>query len=236
MKPFGVFLIALITSAITSAGVFYAENRWHILKPPEQQRQVVPDLRGLTEPDAKTNLDALGLKMMVAGREASAEAKEGTVLSQVPRAGETVGPDQTVSLTFAIAATKPVPDVVGKPVADATKALEEAGYTVKVGDPVADAKVAAGMVVSQTPGAGTTLKAKETVTLQPSSGAGEVEVPKLTGMNQRQAEEEAKKVGLKVAVNWVALAETATFVVLRQDPVPGTKVKPDSEVKIYINR
>jgi serine/threonine-protein kinase len=235
MKPLGVVVVCLIISFITSVGVLIGAQRYGYVPLPGPPPKSAPDLRGLTEADAKQNLESLGLKMLVAGREPSAEAKEGTVIRQAPGVGERVGPDQTVTVTFATASAK-VPDVVGKKVDEAQKALEKAGYTVKVGDAVTSDKHEPGVVVSQTPEAGSALKAKETVTIQPSGGGGKVETPKLVGLGLAKAKEEAEKLKLKVVVQYVALAETATGVVLRQNPQPGTSLEPGAEITVVVNQ
>jgi serine/threonine-protein kinase len=235
MKPAGVILVAVITSFATSVGVLYAAHRWGHLMGAQEEKVAVPDLMGKTEGDAKTNLEAVGLRLVIDGREPSSDAKDGTVIRQVPKAGERLAKNQPVSLTFALAAPK-VPDVVGKKVEEATKLLEEAGYKVKVGDAVASDKHEAGLVAAQEPASDSTLKPKETVTLQPSSGKGEIEVPKLVGLGLIAAKKEAEKLKLKVTVQYVALAETATGVVLRQNPAAGEKVAADAEITVVVNQ
>jgi membrane peptidoglycan carboxypeptidase len=61
-----------------------------------------------------------------------------------------------------------LPDVTGMSVEDAQAKLEDAGFSVRVGD-AADSEVAAGLVASQEPGAGR-VAAGATVTLHPSTG------------------------------------------------------------------
>jgi eukaryotic-like serine/threonine-protein kinase len=241
MKAVGVIFLAMFTSIATTAGLYVAQQKWgHLLEPPKEAapapkpKKVVPNLMGLTEADAKSNLDALGLKLIVGGRTESPDAKEGTVVQQAPKAGESLAAEEAVSLTFAIALPK-VPDVVGKTVDDASQALVKAGYVVKVGDPIENEKLAPGHVMTQAPAAGGALKAKETVTIQASAGSGEVKVPKFVGLGMDAAKKEAEKSKLKLLVQWVDLPETATYVVLRQDPTPGKTVKPMSDVKVFVN-
>jgi membrane peptidoglycan carboxypeptidase len=63
-----------------------------------------------------------------------------------------------------------LPNVVGLPIDQATKTLEDAGFSAIVGDPV-DSTVAAGLVGAQNPGAGKVAGGTE-VTLNPSNGLG----------------------------------------------------------------
>lgn len=236
MRPFGVIVLAMLTSVATTAGSLYGAFRLgYVGAATEANRAVAPSLLGLTETDAKTNLEALGLKLMVAGREPNPEAEEGTVVSQVPKAGDPIGPDGAVRLTLALAVPK-VPDVIGKSVEEAKRALEEAGYAVTVAEPKPNEQHAEGIVAVQTPPAGQRLQTKETVTLEPSAGVGVTEIPKLIGLGLDAAKEAAEKAQLELTIQWVALAETPTYVVLRQDPEPGKPAEPGAKVTAFVNR
>jgi serine/threonine-protein kinase len=235
MNGFAVFAIAFVTSAATAVGTVYVSERTQWLRPPAAQRVAVPGLVGLTETDARTNIEAIGLKAIIAGREPNAEAAAGTVLRQSPEVGQLAEPGQAVSLTFALEVPK-VPDVIGKTAEEATKALEAAGYKVKSGEPVHSDDRAEGLVVRQAPEAGGALGKQGEVTLVVSAGSSEVEVPKLLGQSLNNAKAAAEKAKLKLAVQWVRLAETPSYVVLRQIPDPGGKVPLESEVKVVINR
>jgi serine/threonine-protein kinase len=227
----------MFTSLVTSAGMFYASQRWGGMRTTEAAKALpaAPSLSGLTESDAKNNLEALGLEMMVAGRELHPDAKEGTVIEQSPKAGEPVGDDRAVKLTFALPPPK-APDVVGKPLAEARKAIEEAGFTVNLTDAVPSDTQAPGTIVSQKLSKPPTAKEKGEVTLAPSAGSGEVKVPKLVGLSLVSATAEAEKVGLKVTAQYVSLPETQTFVVLSQKPPIDEKAAPGDTVTVVINQ
>jgi membrane peptidoglycan carboxypeptidase len=77
-----------------------------------------------------------------------------------------------------------LPNVVGQPIDQAKKTLEDAGFTVAVGDPV-DGTQAAGIVERQDPGAGR-VGGGVTVTLSPSNGQG-LAVPNVVGMSRPDA-------------------------------------------------
>lgn len=235
MNALSVILVAFFTAAITATGMVYIVERYDLIGPGQPEKRGVPSLIGLTEADAKTNLQTNGLKLLVAGREGSSSAQPGTVIRQSPEVGQLIAPGQAVSVTFAAEMPK-VPNVVGRTVEDATRTLEGAGFAVRVGDRLPSADVPEGNIAEQTPEAGSALQKEGRVTLRASSGPGEIEVPKLTGMGVTKAKEEAEKANLKLAIQWVSLAETASNIALRQIPEAGTKVKPDSEVKIVVNR
>jgi beta-lactam-binding protein with PASTA domain len=236
MNGFAVFIVSFATSVATAAGTVYAIDHYQLLKKPVVvQKKAVPEVVGLSEGDAQTNLAASGLKLLVAGREPNVEAEPGTVIKQSPAPGAELEEGQTVKLTFALAIPK-VPDVLGKSVADATRVLTEVGYTVQVADGVPSKDHAAGLIFEQSPKADTPLAKKQSVVITPSGGAGMIEVPKVLGLSVAGAKALIEKANLTHAVQWVSLAETPTFVVLRQIPNPGESVEPQSEVKVVVNQ
>lgn len=235
MNAPAAILTAFVTSVATATGTVYAIQRLHLFEENVAPKRPVPNLINLTENDAKTNLETAGFKMMVQGRKMSTEAAPGTVVEQIPVAGQLLEEGTPVSVTFALEPPK-VPSVIGKNVEEARAAIEKAGFTVKMDEPVASEEHPEGTVVSQSPEPDTPLEEKGTVTLKPSSGAASVEVPKFLGMGLSVAKAEAEKVNLKLKVQWVDMAETASYVVLRQTPEPGQSVDPESDVTVVINR
>jgi eukaryotic-like serine/threonine-protein kinase len=231
------FLIAFFTSVATSAGTVYVVERFDLLKKPAVQaaESVVPDLKGLSETDARANAQSSKIVLLVASREPSADAKPGAVVRQSIPAGQRVPQQHPVSVVLAEALPK-IPAVTGLTLADATKKLEDLGYKVVPGAPVADPQAPAGQVLSQTPAAETAAEKGKSVALVVSAGPGDVVVPKLAGFALAKAKTEIEKLGLKPVVRWVSLAETATYVVLNQKPVPNEKVKPGAEVELVVNR
>ncbi|OOC54696.1 MULTISPECIES: Stk1 family PASTA domain-containing Ser/Thr kinase [Nocardiopsis] len=92
----------------------------------------VPPVVGQDLEGARTALQDLGLTVEVVEQE-SEDVAEGKVIQQSPDSGAGVGAGDTVTLTVS---TGPpgvaIPDVVDMKVKDARKALEEAGFKVKV--------------------------------------------------------------------------------------------------------
>lgn len=228
-----VFLIAFFTSLMTATGTVYLVERLDLMS--DEKLVIVPNLRGLPEEDAMANVKSMGLLFMIGSREPSAEVKEGSVIRQSIPPGQSVTAGQPITVTLAEALPK-VPVVEGRSVDEATAMLQQAGYQIVVGEPVVNPAVSAGKIVSQLPRAGSPLAKEQTVTVRVSTGPQDVEVPKLTGMTLTPATAKLEEVGLKAKVKWVALAETASNVVLRQTPEPGTKSQPGAEVELVINR
>jgi eukaryotic-like serine/threonine-protein kinase len=230
-----VVLISILTSAVTSIGSVYMVQRFDLFpKKVEIVQTAVPDLKGLPEADARANAQAAKLALIVSSREPSADVKAGSVIRQSIPAGQRVPHDHPVTVVIAEELPK-VPVVTGMKLADAKALLAKQGYTMKLKGALPDAGAADLNVVSQTPAAESGLAKGGTVSvdLQP---AVEVDVPKLSGLSVKKAQETVEKLGLTLEVRWVAMAETATFVVLNQKPPAGQKLKPGDKVEVTVNR
>ncbi len=232
-----VILTAFLTAVLAAAGTVYAIERYHLLPPrgPAVVEVVVPDLRGATENDARTNANAAHVSLFVASREPSTEAKPGTVLRQSMIAGQRVPRDFPLSVVLAEEVPK-VPGVTGIAVADATQRLEKAGYQLQVTATVPHPTLAQSVIIEQSPKADTVQPKGGTVMVQVSAGPGDVELPKFVGVGVNQAKTDLEKLGLKPTVRWVAMAETPTNVVLSQKPAAGEKVKPGTEIQLTVCR
>jgi serine/threonine-protein kinase len=233
MNGSSVFLIALLTSVASAAGTVYFIQRYNVIPPRVQAapEAVVPDLRGVTETDARVNTSAAHLGLFVASREPSPEAKPNTIIRQSIAPGLHVPHDSAISVVLAEEVPK-VPGIVGVSLAEATQRVEQRGFHIQVGGTMPSADAGAGLVLEQTPKADTAQSKGSTVVVQVSSGSGDVEMPKVLNVGINQAKTDLEKLGLKVNVRWVAMAETPTYIVLNQKPAPGDKLKPGGEVTL----
>jgi eukaryotic-like serine/threonine-protein kinase len=232
-----VFLIAFFTSLLTAIGSVYAIERFDLLhnQPQPVAETVVPDLRGFSEADARTNAQASHLTLLVASHEPSADVKPGSIVRQSIPAGQHVPRDQPITVVVADELPK-IPAVAGMTVADASKHLDEKGYKIQANPPVANATVPAGQIISQTPAADTPAEKGKTVVVEVSAGAQDVAVPKVMGLSVNNAKAALEKIGLEADVHWVSLAETPTFIVLNQKPKPAEKVQPGTKVEVTANQ
>ena len=236
MDASSVILSAFVTSALTAAGTVYVVEKYNIIPHGNQSSEVVvPDLHGITESDARSNASVAHIGLLVAAREPTPDAKPGTVIRQSVNAGQRVPRDHPVSIVLAEEVPR-VPSITGITVPEATKRLEQRGYTLQLTATVPDNTVAKDNVIDQTPKAETAHVKGGTVTVRVSSGPGEVELPKFIGVGVNQAKTDIEKLGLKPVIRWVAMAETPTYVVLNQKPAVGEKVKPGGEVQLTVCR
>ncbi len=87
----------------------------------------VPDVCGLSEREAKLLLEQKGLKVGEISRQLSDQSQKGTVISQMPAPGTTVGSDVLVNLVVGTGPEKReilMPNLVGKGLEEALAVLE----------------------------------------------------------------------------------------------------------------
>jgi serine/threonine-protein kinase len=237
MHASSVFLIAFFTAVFTATGTTVVIERMHLIPKEEPQKAegLVPKVDGLSETDARMQLAAQGLIMLVDGVEPSTSAESGTVIRQGSAPGARVPRGDVVNVT--LAENKPqVPNLVGHTVEEAGKLLEEKGFKLQLGATKPDATVPPGQVIAQAPASGTALNKGQTITVDVSSGVDTIEVPNVVGLNFKSAKEKLEKAGFVLKTRWVTLAETQTYVALSQEPKAGTPANKGSDVIITSNR
>ena len=236
MRAWSVIGISFATSAITAAATAYVVQKYDIVsRQANTDESVVPSLVGMSEADARRTAAAARLTLTVSGHEPRADAKVDTVLYQSLPAGQKTPRQQPVSVVLAEAQPK-VPTLIGLSLDAGTARLKEAGYTVFVAGSVPNATIAEGQIAAQNPEADAAYVKGGRVTVQLSAGPAEVEVPKLVGTNYTKAKTDVEALGLKLLVAWVDQGETPEYLILNQNPAPGTKLKPGSEVRLTVNR
>jgi len=190
----------------------------------------VPRVKLMLFSYAQQQLTAAGFKVMKVDA-FSDTVRKGRVIDQDPSADAIVPKGTTITLTVS---TGPnlvaVPDVTKKSQAEATNALETAGFVVSVKQTMSET-VPKGNVISQSPNAGTKLANGSTVTLTVSTGPPPVKVPNLLCMTRKQAQDALNHAGLKG--NFQGLSGDTKRVV-DQDPVAGADVPKGSTVNVVM--
>ncbi|WNM57295.1 PASTA domain-containing protein [Candidatus Nitrospira allomarina] len=129
-----------------------------------------------------------------------------------------------------------VPNVVGSTQAAAEAAVTKPGLKVGTITNSSHASVAAGRVISQTPGAGASVAAGSAVNLVVSTGPAPVTVPNVVGSTQAAAEAAVTKAGLKVGtVTNSSHASVAAGRVISQTPGAGASVAAGSAVNLVVS-
>ena len=128
-----------------------------------------------------------------------------------------------------------VPDVTGKQLTLARQILEDRHLRVTVAETF-DASVPVGVVVSQTPEAGTTVKEERTITIYVSKGGEELEMPNLRGLKQEDAIKKLQQMGLRLGSAYETFSDEDSGTVISQDPRSGTRITKGQSVDITVSK
>jgi serine/threonine-protein kinase len=128
-----------------------------------------------------------------------------------------------------------VPQLTGRPLAEARALADGLGLAVRVDDAQRpDAQVPAGHVLGQDPAPGATTRRQRGVRIWLSSGPRIVVAPRLVGESERAAQIRLTQDGVATAI--IAEIRDSAYppdVVVAQDPPPETRT---SEVRLLVNR
>ncbi|MEX2534041.1 MAG: PASTA domain-containing protein [Trueperaceae bacterium] len=228
VTAFATLLLAGAAVGLLSAGLALRSN---------DELVVVPQLSGQEVNEAALRLHRLGLTVDAVPI-ASGEAA-GIVLKSEPENGSQIRPGRTIRLTYALppgAVTRTeVPRVVARQFPEAAaQSLAEAGLEVGTVSRI-PAKQAAGLVISQSPAAGSTSFEGATVDLLLSAGPSEqmTFLPDLVGMPVEEARYLARLAGLRperILEDEVPAGRGAAGVVLAQSLRPNQPIARDDAV------
>ncbi len=189
-----IFLVGRAMGVFTFGGENAPEEQ-------EQETEQVEMIRvvGMHVDEAKRLLLDLELSPEIKYEETSSY-DAGTVLRASVQDGLMIDKGTTIVLTVAEAAEGvQVPDATGKSQTEGTALLEKEGFVVNVVESY-DPKVEKGIVISQSPEAGTTASAGSSITIRVSQGAedNKVRVPDVVGMTEMDATVTLTESGLPV--------------------------------------
>ena len=129
-----------------------------------------------------------------------------------------------------------VPDVVGMPLAEAQKALEDEGYTLGTVTPIATQTVGLGEVAAQVPVASEAATEGTAVALQVNYSDGvNVIVPVVTGAQPSDATTLAVTLGLATQLVEQPSTTVTEGLVATQVPSPGSIVKPGDTLLVVVS-
>jgi len=187
--PLAVLLVLLALVGV-GAGVWYISDG---------QFTKVPGVLTLPQGEAQKKLSAAGLDSKVK-QAYSLNVPRGSVISTDPAPGKRIRSNGTVTLTVSRGPqVVKVPDVSGKSLDDARKALSAAGLTPGTVSKVFSSDVPNGQVVSTDP-AGAASRAPGTPVEITVSRGEPVEVPDVVGQSVADAQQALEDAGLKVVL------------------------------------
>lgn len=214
-----IIVIVIIYLALSVAGVFkfggkknsesqQTESQTQTESESESETQTetegqMIDIRGMSVDDAQKAVDRLKLDLTVFAFETKqSDKKDGTILEQDVKAGDTVKRGSQINVVIAgkgdsTSEMVKIPSVIGKTKSSAKSTLESAGFSVTFEYGDYNNSVAADVVTAQSPSAKNQAAKGSTVTVTLSPGQKPIIVPNVVGASQSQAESALAGAGLK---------------------------------------
>ena len=193
-----------------------------------------PDLVGLSEAEAREVLDELRLDPVIL-EDYDEEVAVGLVVrafavsEPMIAVGDDILPDEDVNVVISRGpAPRIIPDLTGRPEAEAIATLAELGLEVVVVEAVFDDVAPAGTIAALDPAAGTSVERGSTVTLTPSLGPDLVAFPDLSGTDFAEAQARLAAVGLEARLEFGSSDSAARF---RSATIDGREVRAGESVR-----
>ena len=200
----------------------------------------IPNLVGMTENEAKAELEKYKLNYEKIGEEYNKDIEAGKIFEQKPTYSENykVKEKSTVSVKVSKGTEKTtVPKVVGMTYDEAVAELEK--YKLKAEKVEETSKtIKEGIVISQEIEANTTIDAGETVKIHVSIGTGinQVVMPNVLGKTESEAKTILEGKNLKVNVEYSEDTTKDNGAVLSQSIKSGENIDEGTEVTITVNK
>lgn len=218
--------------------LYFSINLIMLLTIRRQEEVDVPDLTGLTMPEAYERLTALHLFMVKEGEQHNSSILQGSIISQVPLAGSRVKAGRRVKVILSLGSEKVmIPNVQGKPCREAEIVVRQVGLivteTVRI-----YSSVEVDTVVLQEPGAGIEVEKGMPVNLVVSAGVigPNATMPNLLSRSYIQAEKYVKIMGLKIqSVTTEVNDNIDSGTVLAQFPQSNSPITTDTLVSFVIS-
>lgn len=237
-----VLAISTIAAIVLIAlGIYFGLNM--------SKEAAVPNFTNMTVAEATSAAQKAGLKIAdEIEYSLSDTVAENCVISQDPEPSKVVKKNTEIKLIVSIGSSGgdiATPNVVNKTFDEAIQAILEAGlnYTVVEED---SATIAAGLIIRQTPLAGTKLNKDDIVNLHVSKGNGanatatpsgeRVSVPSVIGLGREQAEATLKANGLEIGNVTRKASSSPEGTVISQSPELGKTALKGSFVSVVISR
>ena len=234
--PWIIALIALII--VGAVGGYFLSSKF---LDDDNKKIEVPSLKGMTYDEASDELDSLNLKIEKGDDVYSAEIEKGKIVSQSPIAKTKVKKGSKIKVNISKGKKAGlVPDLIGKTYNDADISATLSQYGFVLGNVTYDEseKYDEGIIMNQTPSAGSTSRAGSAINIVVSKGKKEKsKVPTLTGLTADQAVQALNKEGLQVGD--ISYEESNVYgkdFVMWQQYSAGTELKKGTSVSIKISK
>ena len=234
-KGLSIFIGLILLFVMSLGGTMLVLN---LTNPPEVD---MPNVVGLSEEEARKEIENVKLKFEVEKEEYNKDVPEGYVISQDPTYMERfskVKQGSTVKVIISKGQEKTtVPKVIGMKKDEAVKALEDAKLKVEIVEETSK-KVEEGYVISQETDANTDAFAGDTVKIHVSTGTGikQIDMISVIGKNETDAKKALQDLGLKVNVGYDEDSSKDNGTVLKQSIETGKTIDEGTTVTITVNK
>lgn len=199
----------------------------------------VPDVSGMTVPEATQTLTELNLTVASEVREIDdANIEPGRVVKTRPGANTAVREKAEITLYISEGAeTETIPDLVGKTYDEAVKILTSLGISrSQIDTKEKDSDEAEGTIIDQVPKSGTKVDVEEVkILLTKSKGVLEHKVKSVIGWSESEATQYLENIGAVVFVSY-QYANTVDYgYVIAQNPKANQKIKEGDHVTITVS-
>jgi len=193
----------------------------------------VPNVVGETTENATAILKKKGLVLEISKKVIDVDKPEGVVISQNPQEGSSISRGGTVKVVVTKGAMV-VPNLVGVDQGEAESALNAVGLELSGVSQQYSQSAEKGIVISQSPPAGSQVSEGSSVSIVVSKGPELVSVPMVVGLSREAATRALQAVGLKVEVGETPSSTEEVGTVLSQQPEVGSDVPKGSTVTIEV--
>jgi beta-lactam-binding protein with PASTA domain len=196
----------------------------------------VPNLQGLTEEQARSTLEGLGLQLGdIEEQYIESETEQvGIVISQDPEWGTLLSKGEKVKVT--VTRELRMPEVAGMTREEAESALKEIGISIiEFQNTPTEDEDEVNVILSQDPLGGELITPNTIVKLEVGVEQKMVAVPDVVGDSQEDAETALQDAGFAVSVQEEASSEVAEGRVIRQSPLATQRAMEGSTVTIWVS-
>ena len=200
----------------------------------------VPNLTGLTPPQAQTQLQDKGLRMKEREPRWDASVPAGQIVWQNPPALSHVKPNRTVYVAPSLGQRlHVVPDLRNRPLRQAQLWIAQADLAVGKVAEMSSSEIKEGNIIDHEPKAGDKVAQRTQVELIVSTGPPRafVKMPRVTELKLDEARRLLLSLGLQPNnIRYEFSTAYEPNVVIRQEPESGTSIKRGSPVQLIVSK
>lgn len=226
-------VVSAVVAAVVAASISYASVSGTLFR----RSFDVPYVVGLTMDKARAALDQSELLLVATDESEDTTAPAGQIVLQRPLPGSKLPPGEAVNVVI----SRPpvlvkVPRVVGQPVGEARRRLENAHLIVGSVVEQAHSSLGVGMVISQSVPEDTEVRAGTGLELRVSKGTETVTVPAVVGKYLSKAKNLLTEAGLTPGkIRYTTDDDRSPGVVLGQEPAAQKTLGKGSAVDLVVN-